>query len=65
MCFMIIIHGLIKRYLRSIKRLKLLPDVKEYIENNSTTLNYFSDIKSLKKIFDEIKSRIDWKIFKI
>ena len=39
---------------------KLLPDVKEYIEKNNTlTLNYFSDIKSLqKKIFDEIKSKI-------
>ena len=39
---------------------KLLPDVKEYIEeNNKITEEYFSDTKNLqKKIFNEIKSKI-------
>ena len=39
---------------------KLLPDVKNYIEeNNKITKNYFSDVKGLQdKIFDEIKSKI-------
>ncbi len=39
---------------------KLLPDVKEYIEeNNSLTEDYFKDVKSLqKKLFNQIKSKI-------
>ena len=39
---------------------KLLPDVREYIEeNNSLTTDYFKDVKNLqKKLFNEIKSKI-------
>ena len=39
---------------------KLLPDVREYIEeNNSLTEDYFKDVKNLqKKLFNEIKSKI-------
>ena len=41
-------------------QINLLPDVKEYIEeNNIITEDYFKDVKSLqKKLFDEIKSKI-------
>ena len=39
---------------------KLLPDVRNYIENNNAyTENYFKDVKNLqKKLFDEVKSKI-------
>ena len=39
---------------------KLLPEVKQYIENNNEyTENYFLDVKNLqKKLFNEIKSKI-------